>query len=97
MPTIGNLWDTFGDLSIRNWPINGTLWPGFTPQDGVCSTGPFAAKMNSNPAILACCQAHDACYTQFHCNASSWLPGPVDGPCKTMCNATVVKCISKAK
>jgi RHS repeat-associated protein len=82
---------------LSEWPLNGNDWPGFTPQDGVCSTGPFASTMNSNPAILACCQAHDNCYTKYHCNASSWLPGGLPGACRSVCNATVVGCIVNAK
>jgi RHS repeat-associated protein len=79
------------------WPFNGDIWPGFTRQDGVCSTGPLANSMNSNPAILSCCQAHDACYTQYHCNATSFIPGGFPGPCKSVCNAGVVKCIAGAE
>ena len=81
----------------RQAPYNGNVWSGFTPQDGVCSTGPLAGSMNSNPAILACCQAHDACYTKYSCNASSWLPFGIPGACSTTCNATAVGCIANAK
>ncbi len=80
------------------WPLNGNDWPGSGFQDQVCSTGPFAPKMNSNPAILKCCQAHDNCYTTYRCNYSSWLPGnPINGACRSVCNATVVGCIINAK
>jgi RHS repeat-associated protein len=83
---------------LSDYPLNGNLWPGFQPQDGVCTTGPFAGPMNNDPAILKCCQAHDNCYTTFHCNASSWLPGnPIPGACSSVCNAGVVSCIGSAK
>jgi RHS repeat-associated protein len=82
---------------LSEWPLNGNQWPGFQPQDGVCTTGPFAEGMNSDPAILKCCQAHDACYTKYQCNAGSFLPGGLPGPCKLICNATVAGCISTAK
>jgi RHS repeat-associated protein len=72
--------------TLSYWPLNGSLWPGFQPQDGVCTTGPFADKMNSNPNILNCCKAHDNCYTKYHCNASSFIGG-LPGPCKLACNA----------
>ncbi len=81
---------------LSYWPVNGNQWPGFTPQDGVCSTGPFANRMNGNPNILSCCQAHDNCYTKYHCNASSFLGG-FPGPCKLVCNLGVEACISTAK
>jgi RHS repeat-associated protein len=90
------LWG-WSQAASREWPLNGNDWPGFTKQDGVCSTGPLAPKMNSNPAILACCQAHDSCYTKYRCNASSWLPGPFPGACSSVCNATAVGCIVNAK
>jgi RHS repeat-associated protein len=78
------------------WPGNGSLTPNFDKQDGVCTTGPFAPKMNSNPAILACCKAHDDCYTKNRCNASSWVPLPDGlngGACRTVCNAAAVGCV----
>jgi RHS repeat-associated protein len=103
LPSLGEYWDSFWELfrkhsvqTASEWPLNGNDWPGFTPQDGVCSTGPFAPTMNSNPARLACCQAHDNCYTKYHCNASSWLPG-LPGACSSICNATVVGCMAKTK
>ncbi len=76
------------------WPFNGNLIPGTYPQDGVCTTGPLSGPMNSNPLVLACCQAHDKCYAQHQCNASSWLPvNP--GSC-TVCNIKAVACIKQA-
>jgi hypothetical protein len=87
----------FPDRSpLSYWPVNGNQWPGFTPQDGVCSTGPFANRMNANPNILSCCQTHDNCYTKYHCNASSFLGG-LPGPCKLVCNLGVEACIAMAK
>jgi hypothetical protein len=77
-------------------PANGNRIPGFTPQDGVCTTGLLSGPMNRNPKILACCQAHDACYTQYQCNASSFDPRGPSGPCKSICNANVEACIIKA-
>jgi len=84
------------DDMLKHWPFNGNLWPGFTPQDGVCTTGPLSNRMNSNPAVLACCQAHDACYTNYNCNVSSFIPGGPAGPCKYVCNANVMACIATA-
>ena len=76
---------------FNNWPLNGNLWPGFKTQDGICSP-PMPSSMNSNPAMLSCCQAHDNCYTEHRCNASSWLPA-FPGPCK-MCNVNVAACLT---
>lgn len=96
-----SLWFLFRNPEDNpEWPGNGSLTPNFTKQDGVCSTGPFAPKMNGNPAILACCQAHDDCYAKNRCNASSWVPLPEGlngGACRSVCNATVVGCIINAK
>jgi RHS repeat-associated protein len=83
------------DSIFKHWPLNGNLWPGYKEQDGVCTTGPLEKTMNGRPDILNCCAAHDACYTQYNCNASSFLPG-VPGPCKLICNANVAACIATA-
>ena len=99
LPSQSSWWQNFTNwlqAASSEWPLNGNVWPGFAPQDGVCSTGPFASKMNGNPAILKCCQAHDSCYETYHCNASSWLPSGVSGAC-TSCNAMVSACIVTAK
>ena len=56
--------DPNNDSILKHWPLNGNLWPGYTKQDGVCTTGPLADPMNSNPGIKACCATHDACYTK---------------------------------
>ena len=77
-------------------PANGNLRPGFTPQDGVCSTGPLSGPMNAIPSVLACCQVHDACYTQYQCNASSFDPRGPSGPCKSVCNSNVEACVTNA-
>jgi RHS repeat-associated protein len=83
---------------LNNWPWNGN-WLPLTPQeqDGVCSTGWLSGPMNSNPAVLACCQAHDKCYTAHGCNYTSWPPNPLLpwSTCKE-CNATVMACITRA-
>jgi hypothetical protein len=76
------------------WPFNGNLIPGTHPQDGVCTTGPLSGPMNSDPLVLACCQAHDNCYAQHQCNASSWIP-VMTGSC-TVCNLKAVACIKQA-
>jgi RHS repeat-associated protein len=82
---------------MTHYPFNGNVLPlKSQPQDGVCTTGPLAGSMNSVPSILACCQAHDACYAKYGCNASSFLPGGFPGPCQTVCNATVEACIFMA-
>lgn len=31
---------------FQHWPLNGNIWPQFTKQDEVCTTGPFANTMN---------------------------------------------------
>ena len=76
------------------WPFNGKLIPGTHPQDGVCTTGPFSNAMNSDPLVLACCQAHDKCYAQHQCNATSWVP-ILTASC-TLCNIKAVACITQA-
>jgi hypothetical protein len=48
--------------------------------------------------VLACCEAHDACYKRYGCNASSWngnLPGGYSGACQ-QCNAEAALCIARA-
>jgi RHS repeat-associated protein len=86
--------DPTGNNPFQHWPLNGNLWPGFTPQDGVCTTGPFANTMNSRPCIKKCCKEHDDCYTQYNCNYSSFLGG-LPGPCH-LCNTQVEVCILTA-
>jgi RHS repeat-associated protein len=83
-----------GDNASQQWPLNGSLWPGFTLQDGVCTTGPFANMMNNRPCVKKCCKEHDDCYTKFNCNASSFLGG-IPGPCH-VCNITAELCILTA-
>jgi len=80
---------------VINW--NGNLWPGFTEQDGVCTLpGCIGRTANANPPVLACCQTHDACYTQNRCNASSWiLQGTFSQSCQ-QCNAAAMSCITNA-
>jgi hypothetical protein len=81
---------------MTHYPFNGNVLPlKSQPQDGVCTTGPLANSMNSNPLILSCCKAHDACYTQNKCNASSFLPVGPPGAC-SICNAKVAACIVNA-
>jgi RHS repeat-associated protein len=87
--------DPKGENPFQHWPWNGNLWPGFTPQDGVCSTGPFANTMNSRPCVLKCCKAHDECYTKYKCNWSSFLGALVFGPC-SLCNIEVEGCLATA-
>jgi RHS repeat-associated protein len=60
-----------------NWPTlpppNGNQRAGYIPQDGICTLpGVLGRAANSNRCTLACCQAHDACYVKYRCNASSW-------------------------
>lgn len=81
-----------GDSAFRHWPFNGNLWPGYKPQDEVCSTGPFANTMNSRPCVKKCCKEHDDCYTKYNCNFSSFLGGLPFGPCQ-LCNYEVESCI----
>ncbi len=86
----------------NRWPFNGGMFP-ITPQpqDGVCTTGPLSGPMNSNPAVLSCCRAHDACYAAHGCNATSWIPfpinpNPIGGAC-SVCNARAAACITKSR
>jgi len=75
-------------------PWNGNIWPGFTEQDGVCTLpGCIGRAANANPPILACCQTHDACYSQNRCNASSWLLQATFSQSCQQCNAAVMSCI----
>jgi YD repeat-containing protein len=77
---------------------NGNLWGTFHEQDGVCTLpGCIGTAANANPAVLACCQAHDACYTTNQCNASSWL-GNAAGLAQScnQCNSQVMQCIGPA-
>jgi RHS repeat-associated protein len=89
-----------GPLPYTPYP-NGNYNPGFTPQDGVCSLWPnwLANAANSNPCVLSCCKAHDDCYANNRCNASSWWGlgnvGAAYRSCQK-CNSTVVHCISGA-
>ena len=78
------------------WPANGNIYPGFTPQDEVCSVPGWAGRdrMNANPCIKKCCVSHDKCFKQFNCNMSSWL-GPVFTACK-LCNLVAEFCITRA-
>jgi len=83
--------------NLWSWPFNGNDWPlPFTPQDEVCTTGPFAYEMNRRPAVLSCCKAHDDCYTQYQCNFSSFFALGLPGPCKLICNAEVLACLATA-
>jgi len=86
--------DPTGNNPFQHWPLNGNLWPGFKPQDEVCTTGPFGNTMNSRPCIKKCCKEHDDCYTTYNCNYSSFLGG-LPGPC-TLCNIQVELCIFTA-
>jgi RHS repeat-associated protein len=87
---------TWLDRIFSAWPLNGNLVPYHGQQDQKCTTGPFEPGMDSNPAILSCCQAHDNCYKQFNCNMTSWSAGGNPfGICKA-CNAAVVSCIGSA-
>jgi RHS repeat-associated protein len=89
--------DPTGNNPFQHWPLNGNIWPQFTKQDEVCTTGPFANTMNSRPCIKKCCscKGHDDCYTKYNCNFSSFLGGLPFGPCH-MCNADVEACILTA-
>jgi RHS repeat-associated protein len=90
--------NTSNESSVADhWPLNGNLLP-LTPrgQDGVCTTGRLSNAMNSDPAVLSCCKAHDNCYAAHGCNATSWIPSPLSGGSCTMCNITAASCISGA-
>ncbi len=72
---------------------NGNFWPGFKPQDGICSSP--ASGLNSNPCFKKCCQAHDKCFTENQCNASSWIGmGIVNKACQK-CDEAAAECVLK--
>jgi RHS repeat-associated protein len=72
---------------------SGNFWPGFTPQDGVCSSP--AGGLNSNPCYAQCCAAHDRCYTANQCNATSWIGNmlPFVNQACQRCNEAAAECI----
>jgi len=82
--------DIEGLASFWRWPHNGNRIPGYTRQDNECSKP--AQALNSNKCAKKCCQEHDKCYEKYGCNASSWLPGMLLGPCQ-ICNIKVTQCI----
>jgi hypothetical protein len=79
---------------LSSWPLNGTIVPYTGQQDQKCSVPLVGPSMDSNPAILKCCQAHDNCYEKYSCNMTSWNLGSASpvGACKA-CNAEVAGCI----
>jgi len=71
----------FGDRHpFGEWPFNGNLWPGYTDQDGECSS--IAKPLNKNKCTKKCCVNHDMCYERYGCNFSSWLGRFSFGTCK---------------
>jgi RHS repeat-associated protein len=71
---------------------SGNTWPGYTPQDWICSDP--AGSLNQWSCTKKCCVEHDSCYQRMGCNASSWI-GNFTGrnkPCQ-MCNAVAVICM----
>jgi RHS repeat-associated protein len=94
--------DPFGLIGGRNNPPNrkprppgnGNLWPGFDPQDGIC-TSP-AGGFNDNECTKRCCEEHDACYARYGCNYSSWITSVFggSGPCN-YCNSRAARCIQE--
>jgi len=75
---------------IWQWPINGNLWPGYTDQDGVCSSP--VGGLNNNSCTKQCCVEHDKCYEKYGCNFSSWFGGGLIGPCQ-YCNMKAAACV----
>jgi RHS repeat-associated protein len=75
------------------FPPNGNLWPGFSPQDYVC-TSP-ASSLNKSPCTKACCIEHDACYERYGCNLSSWARYNGSTSC-AICDQRAVQCVLKA-
>ncbi|MGD0098247.1 MAG: RHS repeat-associated core domain-containing protein [Terracidiphilus sp.] len=75
---------TFPD---NQWFANGNIKPGFSSQDGICSS-PMPGWMNNSPGMKSACDAHDSGYETYHCNASSWIP-LLPGPC-TMVNMMAI-------
>lgn len=56
---------------------NGNVFPGFTPQDGVCSS--IACILNPFPPMLERCKKHDQCFTENACNQSSFISNALGG------------------
>jgi RHS repeat-associated protein len=89
-------WSWYG-----GWPWNGSLWPGYSSQDNICTWPDRLGGnyLNNNKCTKSCCVKHDNCYTKFGCNATSWIPiwiGPIkiSGPCQ-MCNDQLLGCLNK--
>ncbi len=75
-------------------PGNGNLWPGYEDQDGSCSAP--AGAFNNNECTKKCCVEHDACFSRYACNFSSWITSAFggSGPCN-FCNSRAYRCILK--
>ncbi len=74
------------------WPGNGSLLPGYSSQDNVCSAP--AGVLNLNPCTKQCCKKHDDCYKKYGCNFTSF-GGPMFSTCQIMCNMEVEECVLK--
>lgn len=73
---------------------NGNFLPGWRPQDQVCSVWAFSGRFNERECVKNCCNGHDACYTEYGCNLSSFLTTTAL-PCN-VCNYRAVRCMLTA-
>jgi RHS repeat-associated protein len=91
--------DPLGLAVILPWPWPyppGNVGGTFHDQDWKCSVGgSLGGWLNGNRCTKACCVSHDACYTQYGCNMSSWLIPPPIFPCG-ICNQNLVNCLADA-
>jgi hypothetical protein len=71
---------------------NGNLWGTFSPQDLVCSAGPLADLMSSDPCREGCCIQHDTKDILLGCNYSSWFNPDSGTPCGEA-NSALVTCL----
>ena len=76
------------------WPFTGSLLPGYSSQDNICSYP--VEILNKNSCTKKCCKSHDDCYTRFGCNVSSILCNVLNlsGACQ-MCNQQAAYCIMR--
>jgi hypothetical protein len=83
-----------GGSNGTNTSGNGNFGGGFRDQDDKCSS--ITSFMNKQYCKRECCKAHDRCYKQHRCNASSWIGSltGANGQCNS-CNSTAASCIIK--
>jgi RHS repeat-associated protein len=80
----------FGGSGGYRW--NGNIYGEFEPQNSICD--PPANRFNDKSCVVNCCVAHDACYENLRCNASSWWV-PLPTRCQA-CNFRAMRCVAQA-